>query len=217
MTWRRYDPQHSVACRTPTRPIGWPVCPLAPDAAAPVRTDSSILMGSGCRVGRGLAALPRGPTVAAPRGRPEKTDREASRRAPGVALAVPGLCRSALRPGLAPDSRRDPDRAVPPRWHPAVHPHPGVTPVARRGRARLCGGPLMLQLTPQSRIFLSTEAVDFRKGIDGLAAVCRQVLGDNPLAGPGRVVANRPGAGLKLLLSAGQGGWLWLERILRRP
>jgi len=33
----------------------------------------------------------------------------------------------------------------------------------------------MLQLTPQSRILLATEPVDFRKGIDGLAAVCRQV------------------------------------------
>ena len=31
----------------------------------------------------------------------------------------------------------------------------------------------MLQLTPQSRIFLATEPVDFRKGIDGLGAVCR--------------------------------------------
>ena len=41
----------------------------------------------------------------------------------------------------------------------------------------------MLQLTPQSRIFLATQAVDFRKGIDGLAAVCRQVLGD-PLRAP---------------------------------
>ena len=29
----------------------------------------------------------------------------------------------------------------------------------------------MVQLTPQSRIFLATEPVDFRKGIDGLAAV----------------------------------------------
>jgi len=38
----------------------------------------------------------------------------------------------------------------------------------------------MLQLTPQSRIFVATAPVDFRKGIDGLAAVCRQVLGDNP-------------------------------------
>ena len=34
----------------------------------------------------------------------------------------------------------------------------------------------MIQLTPQSRIFLATEPVDFRKGIDGLAAVCRQRL-----------------------------------------
>ena len=32
----------------------------------------------------------------------------------------------------------------------------------------------MLQLTPQSRIFVATEPVDFRKGIDGLAAVCRR-------------------------------------------
>ena len=30
----------------------------------------------------------------------------------------------------------------------------------------------------QSRIFLATEPVDFRKGIDGLAAVCRQALGE---------------------------------------
>ena len=32
----------------------------------------------------------------------------------------------------------------------------------------------MLQLTPQSRIFVATQPVDFRKGIDGLAAVPRQ-------------------------------------------
>ena len=41
----------------------------------------------------------------------------------------------------------------------------------------------MLQLTPQSRIFLATHPVDFRKGIDGLVAVCRRTLGDNPLEG----------------------------------
>ena len=34
----------------------------------------------------------------------------------------------------------------------------------------------MLQLTPQSRIFLALQPVDFRKGIDGLAALCRQAL-----------------------------------------
>ena len=45
-------------------------------------------------------------------------------------------------------------RGAPPPGHPA---------------ADLFGDPLMLQLTPQSRIFLATEPVDFRKGIDGLA------------------------------------------------
>ena len=41
----------------------------------------------------------------------------------------------------------------------------------------------MLQLTPQSRIFLACDPVDFRKGIDGLAALCRQQLGEDPFAG----------------------------------
>jgi hypothetical protein len=41
----------------------------------------------------------------------------------------------------------------------------------------------MLQRTPHSRIFVAPEPVDFRQGIDGLGAVCRQVLGDTPLAG----------------------------------
>mgnify|MGYP001765686849 CR=1 FL=1 len=42
----------------------------------------------------------------------------------------------------------------------------------------------MIQLTPQSRIFLATHPVDFRKGMDGLAAVCRQVLGQTRWRAP---------------------------------
>jgi hypothetical protein len=70
----------------------------------------------------------------------------------------------------------------------------------------------MLQLTPQSRIFLATHPVDFRKGIDGLAAVCRQVLGANPLEGAVSVFRNRTGTALKLLLYDGQGSWLSPKR-----
>jgi len=66
----------------------------------------------------------------------------------------------------------------------------------------------MLQLTPQSRIFLATEPVDFRKGIDGLAAVCRHALGDNPLEGAVYVFRHCVGTALKLLLYDGQGYWL---------
>ena len=71
----------------------------------------------------------------------------------------------------------------------------------------------MIQLSPQSRIFLATEPVDFRKGIDGLAAVCRQRLGDNPLEGAVYVFRNRSGTSLKLLLYDGQGYWLCMKRL----
>ena len=71
----------------------------------------------------------------------------------------------------------------------------------------------MLQLTPQSRIFVATEPVDCRKGIAGRGAVCRQRLGDNPLEGAGYVFRNRAGTALKLLLYDGQGYWLCMKRL----
>lgn len=71
----------------------------------------------------------------------------------------------------------------------------------------------MLQMTPQSRIFVATEPVDFRKGIDGLAAVCRRVLGDNPLSGALYVFRNRAGTTLKILCYDGQGYWLCTKRL----
>jgi transposase len=71
----------------------------------------------------------------------------------------------------------------------------------------------MLQLTPQSRIFLAVQPVDFRKGIDGLAALCRQVLHDNPLGGAVYVFRNRTGTTLKLLAYDGQGFWLCTKRL----
>ena len=71
----------------------------------------------------------------------------------------------------------------------------------------------MLQLTPQSRIFVATEPVDFRKGIDGLGAICRQRLGANPLEGAVYVFRNRAGTALKLFLYDGQGYWMMIKRL----
>ncbi len=65
----------------------------------------------------------------------------------------------------------------------------------------------MVQLTPQSRILLATEPVDFRKGIDSLAAVCRKVLGEQPLSGAIFVFRNRAATAIKLLFYDGQGFW----------
>ena len=41
----------------------------------------------------------------------------------------------------------------------------------------------MLMLPPGSRIFLATQSVDGRKGIDGLSALVRSRFGQDPLSG----------------------------------
>jgi len=97
---------------------------------------------------------------------------------------------------------------------PAVRRYPGAQCVApRRAFPRpragdVSGALLRRQLTPHSRIFLALEPIDGRKGIDGLAAVCRQALGDNPLDGAVYVFRTRTGTTLKLLTYDGQGVWL---------
>lgn len=71
----------------------------------------------------------------------------------------------------------------------------------------------MLQLTPPRRIFLAGQPVDLRKGSDGLAALCRQTLSENPLSGAVSVFRNRTGTTRKLLASEGQGFWLCTNRL----
>jgi len=49
----------------------------------------------------------------------------------------------------------------------------------------------MIQLTSHMRILVAVEPADFRKGIDGLAAVCRGLLGQDPFGGVLFVFRNR--------------------------
>ena len=62
----------------------------------------------------------------------------------------------------------------------------------------------MLALSPSQRILLAVNAVDFRKGIDGLIGWCRQQLGENPLSGTLFVFTNRRRTALKLLIFDGK-------------
>lgn len=71
----------------------------------------------------------------------------------------------------------------------------------------------MIQLTPQMRLLLAVEPVDFRKGIDGLVAVCRQRLAADPLSGGLFVFSNRRRQALKVLVYDGQGFWLAQKRL----
>lgn len=71
----------------------------------------------------------------------------------------------------------------------------------------------MIQLTPHMRIFVAIEPADFRRGIDGLAALCRQHLRHNPLSGAVFVFRNRQRTAIKLLTYDGWGFWLCHKRL----
>jgi transposase len=71
----------------------------------------------------------------------------------------------------------------------------------------------MIQITPQMRILVATEPVDFRKGIDGLCATCRQIFVKDPFQGYVFVFRNQRRTALKLLMYDGQGFWLCQKRL----
>lgn len=71
----------------------------------------------------------------------------------------------------------------------------------------------MLQVTPQMKIFVAVEAVDFRQGIDGLVRLCQETLAQDPFAGGLFVFRNRRGTSLKALVDDGQGFWLCQKRL----
>ena len=71
----------------------------------------------------------------------------------------------------------------------------------------------MIQITPQMRILLAVEPVDFRRGIDGLAALCRQALGSDPQTGALFVFRSRRGHAIKCLTYDGQGYWCCQKRL----
>jgi len=71
----------------------------------------------------------------------------------------------------------------------------------------------MIQITPHMRIMLAVEPADFRKGIDGLAGICRRVLHADPLSGTVFIFRNRTFTSIKILIYDGQGFWLCQKRL----
>jgi transposase len=71
----------------------------------------------------------------------------------------------------------------------------------------------VIQITPQMRVLVAVEPVDFRRGIDGLAQQCRAVLGEDPFTGAVFVFRNRQRTAVKLLVYDGQGFWLCHKRL----
>jgi hypothetical protein len=73
----------------------------------------------------------------------------------------------------------------------------------------------MIQVTPQMRILVAVEPADFRKGIDGLARLCKEALKRDPFGGGVFVFRNRRATAVKVLVYDGQGFWLCHKRLSR--
>lgn len=73
----------------------------------------------------------------------------------------------------------------------------------------------MIQLVPQQRILLAYQPVDFRNGIDGLAALCRRQLEVEPFDGSLFVFRNRRGSTVRILCHDGFGYWLITRRLAK--
>lgn len=73
----------------------------------------------------------------------------------------------------------------------------------------------MLQIAPQMRILVAIEPVDLRKGIDGLAELCREKLSADPFSGCLFIFRSRRATAIKLLQYDGQGFILAQKRLSR--
>jgi len=73
----------------------------------------------------------------------------------------------------------------------------------------------MLQVTSNSTIYLASKHIDFRKGIDGIVSICRNIINVEPLDGAIFVFYNRHMTSLKILNYDGQGFWLCTKRLSR--
>lgn len=71
----------------------------------------------------------------------------------------------------------------------------------------------MIQITPQMRVLVAVEPIDGRKGIDSIAALCRQRLDADPFSGCVFVFRTRSAVAIKVLVYDGRAFWLATRRL----
>ena len=71
----------------------------------------------------------------------------------------------------------------------------------------------MIHLTRDTPVLLGLAPADFRCGIDGFAARCRTLLGQEPSRGTLHVFINRRATMIRVLVHDGSGFWLMTKRL----
>ena len=73
----------------------------------------------------------------------------------------------------------------------------------------------MFGLGPATKIYICLDAVDMRKGFDGLYGLVRDYLGEDPQSGHLFLFSNRIRTRLKALVWDGSGLWVCAKRLER--
>ena len=73
----------------------------------------------------------------------------------------------------------------------------------------------MFGLGPATKIYVAADAVDMRKGFEGLYGLVREQLGQDPLSGHLFLFTNRTHTRLKALVWDGSGLWVCAKRLER--
>jgi len=71
----------------------------------------------------------------------------------------------------------------------------------------------MIQIPAHAHIFVMHDAISFRNGIDGTAAIARLVLAQEPMSGALFVFRGKLGHSLRILHYDGGGFWLATRRL----
>jgi transposase len=71
----------------------------------------------------------------------------------------------------------------------------------------------MFGLGPATKIYIAVEAIDMRKGFEGLYGLVRDLLGLDPLSGHLFLFTNKPRTRLKALVWDGSGLWVCAKRL----
>lgn len=72
---------------------------------------------------------------------------------------------------------------------------------------------MMFGLGPATKIYIAVEAIDMRKGFDGLHGLVRDHLKQDPLSGHLFLFSNKAKTRLKALLWDGSGLWVCAKRL----
>ena len=76
-----------------------------------------------------------------------------------------------------------------------------------------CRKGVVFGLGPATKIYIAVEAIDMRKGFEGLHGLVRDHLGEDPLSGHLFLFTNRTKTRLKVLVWDGSGLWVCAKRL----